>query len=181
MDIGLWILGLLRRFGPQHGYQIKKLIGEEVADFARMKLPTIYYHLQRMEAEGLLSSESEKDTNRPERRVFSITAAGDSAFVEALAALLEIEYEPSFACDALLYFADSLEESEVLASLEAHSLAMDGAVRAIESHEALALAHLPSRSGAWASAIFDHHKRHYGAEAEWARSALATLRSLGSA
>jgi len=48
------ILGLLQRFGPQHGYYIKKLISEELADFTQIKLPTIYYHLEKMNADGLL-------------------------------------------------------------------------------------------------------------------------------
>ena len=37
--IPLYILGFLLRYGPQHGYQIKKLISEQMADFTSIKLP----------------------------------------------------------------------------------------------------------------------------------------------
>jgi DNA-binding PadR family transcriptional regulator len=58
--IPFYILGLLQRFGPQHGYQLKKIIGEQLSDFTQIKLPTIYYHLEKMEADGLLAANSEK-------------------------------------------------------------------------------------------------------------------------
>ena len=34
--IPLYILGLLLRFGPQHGYQIKKLLEEQLEDFTQI-------------------------------------------------------------------------------------------------------------------------------------------------
>ncbi len=178
MSVPLYILGLLRRFGPQHGYQIKKVISEEIADFARIKLPTIYYHLQRMEGDGLLTAENEKDSNRPERRVYSITQSGETAFEEGLVSLLHIEYEPSFEGDALFYFADAVERTDILRSLEAHARVMETALRTIASHKELAMASLPAESGVWASIIFDHHKRHCEAEAAWAHEAHAVLRTL---
>jgi DNA-binding PadR family transcriptional regulator len=177
MEIPLYILGLIRRFGPQHGYQIKKAISEEIADFAKIKLPTIYYHLQRMEADGLLTAEDEKDASRPERRVYRITSAGEAVFAEGIAGLLSIEYDPAFDGDALFYFADAVEVSDIMDSLEAHARAMKAAGRAIESHEAASLAAMSAEEGAWASIIFSRHRRHYGAEASWAHEALESLRA----
>uniref|UniRef100_UPI000AEE63EC PadR family transcriptional regulator n=1 Tax=Clostridium sp. NkU-1 TaxID=1095009 RepID=UPI000AEE63EC len=65
--IPLYILGLLQRYGPQHGYQIKKIIAEQLSDFTQIKLPTIYYHLEKMETDGLLSANREKSGSRPEK------------------------------------------------------------------------------------------------------------------
>jgi DNA-binding PadR family transcriptional regulator len=65
--IPLYILGLLQRFGPQHGYQIKKIIAEQLSDFTQIKLPTIYYHLEKMEADALLTASCEKAGSRPEK------------------------------------------------------------------------------------------------------------------
>ena len=65
--VPLYILGLLTRYGPQHGYQIKKIIAESLADFTQIKLPTIYYHLTKMAENGLLSAASEKTGARPEK------------------------------------------------------------------------------------------------------------------
>ncbi len=80
MKIPFYILGLLQRFGPQHGYQIKKIIAEQLADFTQIKLPTIYYHLERMAADGLLSANLEKDSRRPEKTTYTITGKGKTAF-----------------------------------------------------------------------------------------------------
>ena len=62
--IPLYILGLLLRFGPQHGYQIKKLLEEQLEDFTQIKLPTVYYHLEKMEAAGLI--EAHRDRQEPD-------------------------------------------------------------------------------------------------------------------
>ena len=58
--IPLYVLGLLQRYGPQHGYQLKKTISEELEDFTQIKLPTIYYHLEKMESQGLFTCSTEK-------------------------------------------------------------------------------------------------------------------------
>ena len=175
MEIPLYILGLVRRFGPLHGYQIKKLVNEELADFTRIKLPTIYYHLQRMEAEGLLNAGNEKDSSRPERRVYAMTAKGEEAFEADLAGLLRMEYGPSFASDALFYFADSTDDGDIAAALEAHARGMEASLAALDAHEAVAAEHLPPESRRMASIIFDHHRRHYAAETEWARGAMSVI------
>ena len=180
MDVTLWILGLLKRFGPLHGYQIKKVISEEIADFARIKLPLIYYHLKRMEAEGLLAAESEKDSGRPERRVYSLAREGEVALADALVGLLSITYEPSFSSDALLYFADAFEPGEIELALEAHAAAMRRAGESIARYEADGLAHVHDQARIWATCIFEHHKRHYEAEADWAEAARALIIGAGN-
>jgi DNA-binding PadR family transcriptional regulator len=78
--IPLYILGLLQRFGPQHGYQIKKIIADQLADFTQIKLPTIYYHLEKMQAGGLLSVTSEKPGGRPEKSVYAVTKRASARF-----------------------------------------------------------------------------------------------------
>lgn len=47
MKVPFYILGLLMRYGPQHGYNIKQLVSDGISDFAKIKLPTIYYHLKK--------------------------------------------------------------------------------------------------------------------------------------
>ncbi len=43
---GLYILGIIKRHGPIHGYDIKQILDEHVSDFVHIKLPNIYYHLK---------------------------------------------------------------------------------------------------------------------------------------
>jgi len=90
--IPLYILGLLLRFGPQHGYQIKKLIAEQLEDFTQIKLPTVYYHLEKMEAAGLILANRDKQGARPEKTVYQVNKAGEDKFKELLHQSLQINY-----------------------------------------------------------------------------------------
>ncbi|HWQ73066.1 MAG TPA: PadR family transcriptional regulator [Desulfitobacteriaceae bacterium] len=76
--------GLLLRFGSQHGYQIKKLIEEQLEDFTQIKLPTVYYHLEKMEAAGLVTAHRDKQGTRPEKTVYQVSSAGTDKFRELL-------------------------------------------------------------------------------------------------
>jgi len=175
-DIPLFILGLLRRHGPQHGYQINKLFVENIADFARIKLPTIYYHLERLASGGFLEATPAKDTTRPERTVYALTSRGEERFIENLRELTEIAYEPAFRSDALLYFADSLPPSELSVSLNRYIDRMTQAIETIDQHEAAARTVLPDEGLVWASALFDHHRSHYRTEAQWAQRTIESLK-----
>ena len=93
--VPLYILGLLQRFGPQHGYQIKKILAEQLTDFTQIKLPTIYYHLVKMKEDGLLSASSEQPGGRPTKTVYAITEKGIDGFQSMLTALLDFNYRPS--------------------------------------------------------------------------------------
>ena len=79
--IPLYILGMLLRYGPQHGYQIKKMLMEQMADFTDIKLPTIYYHLDKMEAAGLITARNVKEGVRPEKRVYHVSDQGNRHFL----------------------------------------------------------------------------------------------------
>src|SRR3989338_4855247 len=49
----LLFLGLLKE-GPKHGYEIKRLIEEELFPFVGLKIKSIYYPLKTMEKLGLV-------------------------------------------------------------------------------------------------------------------------------
>ena len=44
----LLFLGLLKE-GPKHGYEIKKMIEEDLSQFIGLKIKSIYYPLKKME------------------------------------------------------------------------------------------------------------------------------------
>jgi DNA-binding PadR family transcriptional regulator len=176
MIIPLYILGLLLRFGPQHGYQIKKTIAEQLSDFTRIKLPTIYYHLEKMEAGGLLSACREKPGSRPEKTVYDITDKGRESFQSMLSALLEFEYRPSFPSDAVFYFSDSLEAEDIAAHLKKDVLKLQETIRSIERHQTETMRFVPEEMRAMAHIIFSHHLHHYRAELDWAVESLNSLK-----
>lgn len=173
--IPLYILGLLQRFGPQHGYQIKKIIAEQLADFTQIKLPTIYYHLEKMETDGLLSANREKPEGRPEKTIYTITDKGIVAFKNLIAGLIEFEYRPTFPSDGVFYFSDYIENAEILSHLTAYIQKLNTAISNIEKHKEETLGFVPEEDRTMVNIIFSHHEHHYRAELYWAEETLNRL------
>ena len=174
--IPLYILGLLQRFGPQHGYQIKKTIAEQLSDFTQIKLPTIYYHLEKMGADGLLSASSEKPESRPEKTIYTITDKGKESFQNMLADLLDFEYRPIFPSDGVFYFSDSLDAPNIVKHLECYIEKLRGIIGSIQKHKNETLQFAPEETKTMVQIIFSHHEHHYQAELGWAEEALHSLK-----
>lgn len=173
--IPLYILGLLQRFGPQHGYQIKKIIAEQLADFTRIKLPTIYYHLEKMKRDGLLSASSEKPGSRPEKTVYATTDKGIEAYKKMLAKLLEFEYRPVFPSDGVFYFSDQYQIAEITAHLKLYINKLKDKLSLIEKHRNETVPFIPDEVKRMVEIIFSHHEHHFQAELSWAEETLHKL------
>jgi len=173
--IPLYILGLLQRYGPQHGYQIKKIIAEQLSDFTQIKLPTIYYHLEKMQSDGLLNASNEKADNRPEKTIYTITEKGIANFIYKLKSSLTLEYRPTFPSDAIFYFSDHLEISEISSHLTAYIQKLKVIIATIQNHRIDTLRFVPKESQKMVFIIFDHHERHYQSELAWAIESLDSL------
>lgn len=173
--IPLYILGFLLRYGPQHGYQIKKHLAEQMADFTNIKLPTIYYHLEKMEAEGLIAAHEEREGLRPEKRVYEILPAGEERFAQLLAGTLELEYRPNFAVDGALYFSDHISPENFATALRCHAANLRDSLARIALHRGQVLPHIPAGMQPSAELIFSHHELHYRAELDWAEQAIRSM------
>lgn len=173
--IPLYILGMLLRFGPQHGYQLKKLMEEQLADFTQIKLPTVYYHLEKMEEAGLVSARRDKQGARPEKTVYQVNDAGALKFRSLLKQTLEFSYRPSFEGDAAFYFADSLPNSELAEKTAQYAAQLEQTLAYIFQHRDETLAQLPRDYRKIAGIIFEHHILHYQAELAWAQNALKQI------
>jgi DNA-binding PadR family transcriptional regulator len=173
--IRVYILGMLERFGPRHGYQIKSDISEQLADFTRIKLPVIYYHLEKMDADGLIRGTREKSGNRPEKTRYEVTEKGRAAFLEMLEGILDFEYRPSFPEDAAFYFSDRLEPAGLAEALDRHIRNLRGTLRELEKHREETMPCIPLDYRPMAGIIFSHHEHHYRAELEWAEESLSRL------
>ena len=170
--IPLYILGLLLRFGPQHGYQIRKLILDQLSDFTQIKLPTIYYHLERMEADGYLMASTEKPGSRPEKTVYTITEKGIQEFKNLLDQLLEFEYKPLFSFDGAFFFSDHLDTEKLISSLQAYENRLQESIESIKRHREETLQFIPIDMRTPAGIIFNHHELHYQAELKWVQETL---------
>jgi PadR family transcriptional regulator AphA len=72
-------------FGESTGYEIRKLSVEGVyAYFVEASYGAIYPALARLESEGLVTCREQSQSGKPARKVYSITDAGRTAFIEAL-------------------------------------------------------------------------------------------------
>jgi DNA-binding PadR family transcriptional regulator len=84
MDVRTICLGILTR-ADATGYQIKKLFEEDgYQHFIEASFGSIYPALNRLTEEGLVSVREEAQQKRPDRKVYSITQAGRTAFLAAL-------------------------------------------------------------------------------------------------
>lgn len=173
--VPLYILGLIKRYGPQHGYQIRKTIAEQLADFTQIKLPTIYYHLTKMASDGLLTAASEKPGARPEKTVYSVTDKGEAAYRKLLAGLLQAEYRPAFVNDAVFYFSDHNSPAELRRYLQHYTKTLRNTLGVIGAHRKETLLFVPDDARTMVDILFSHHEHHYKAELSWA---LETLRGL---
>ena len=77
-----------RRIEEFHGYQLATMLKEGASHRLLTAYGTLYRALSRLEAMGLLASRWEDSAtfareNRPARRLYTLTAAGSAAAVEA--------------------------------------------------------------------------------------------------
>lgn len=141
--VPLYILGMLLRYGPRHGYQIRKALAEQMADFTDIKLPTIYYHLEKMEAAGLITAQSVKEGGRPEKRVYQVSESGKDHFDKLLYKTLDIHYRPTFEVDAALFFSDHLDRLAFLEAMKKHALNLRKSLTHINEHRKQVIPCLP--------------------------------------
>lgn len=166
---------MLQRYGPQHGYRLKQILEEEVSDFAKIKLPTIYYHLQKLAIEGHVSEMADRDGNRPEKTIYAVTKSGVSRFAEMLDEQLAADYSPEFSVDGVLYFRDCIGGDELLQALKAKGAELRSKVARLKRHEAESSRYIPEAGKLGAELIFAHHLAHLEAELAWLEKCAATL------
>lgn len=167
MKIPFYILGLLLRYGPQHGYRLKQIIDDTISDFAKIKLPTIYYHLDKLKNQGYITETPDKYGNRPEKMVYSITDKGTKYFDDLLAKQLKESYSPEFPIDGVLYFIEKTDRNNLLKELIYKKTELSNKIEALEKHKENALNNMPQIGRPSAEIIFQHHILHLKAELEW--------------
>jgi len=174
--VPIYILGMLLRFGPQHGYQIKKLISDNLSDFTQIKLSLIYYHLDKMQKDGLLHAVHDNESNRLEKTVYSVTDKGREKFSDGLKALLHMEYHPVFEADAMFYFSDNIAKKDLVEHLKQYAEQLKAQISIIEKHKIESFQFIPDEMKSSAEVIFLHHELHYKVELEWAQKAIVLMK-----
>jgi PadR family transcriptional regulator AphA len=119
VDVRTICLGILTR-GDATGYEIKNLFQDDgYQHFVEASFGSIYPALNRLTEEGLVSVRAEAQEKRPDRKVYSITAAGRSAFIASLLKPLPEDRHRSPFVFAML-FSDLLPEGRVASMLDGY-------------------------------------------------------------
>ncbi|MDA3936013.1 MAG: PadR family transcriptional regulator [Actinomycetota bacterium] len=113
----LLVLGLLR-MQEMHGYQLAEMVESHFGGSSRIKKPTLYDTLKRLDAEGSVTSRSEQEGNRPPRTVYSLTPQGQEEFLELLRDSIGTYREPDLRDESALMFLSVLPAEEVRSLLE---------------------------------------------------------------
>jgi DNA-binding PadR family transcriptional regulator len=119
MDVRTICLGILSR-GDATGYEIKKLFEDDgYQHFVEASFGSIYPALNRLTQEGMVSVRSEPQDKRPDRKVYSITEAGRTAFINSLMKKLPEDRHRSPFVFAML-FSHLLPQPRVIEMLDTY-------------------------------------------------------------
>ena len=168
MENKLLLLGLLRR-QEMHGYQLFEFIDRDLGYCTDLKKSTAYYMLNKMAQDGWIEEEMIQDGNRPPRRVYRMTPAGEAAYQQLLRKNLEGYSPVTFKGDVSLAFIDDLDQDEARQLLELRRAALQSALAEVQATPPHA------GSGQW---VIDHQIFHLHTELNWLEVVFARLQSI---
>ncbi|MCA9992374.1 MAG: PadR family transcriptional regulator [Pseudomonadales bacterium] len=165
MERELLLLGLLRQEG-MHGYQLHDFIESFMQTCVDLKKSTAYYLLDKLAQAGLVDQTEEREGNRPVRRVYHLTPAGEAMYQQLLRENLS-GYQPArFAGNVGLTFLDDLPAGEAIYHLQQ---------RRTQLAAALSQAQQAPRHKGSLQLIIEHQIMHLQAELTWLDSLVSRL------
>lgn len=116
MEKELMILGIVR-MQRLHGYRLWELL-KEIPMGVRLRRSNAYRILDSLAERGYVRTTVEREGNRPERRVFEITPAGEAEFDRILRASLSDDAVVDLPNSVGLNYLDALPAGEAAKLLE---------------------------------------------------------------
>ena len=165
MDRQLLLLGLLR-MERMHTYQLNDLLERRLNYITDLKKSTAYYILKKLAESGDVIDQTERQGNRPERRVYEITPQGEDHFTELLAHNLGIFQPPTFADEIGVLFMHQLPADQVHAALEKKREAAQAELEKLGEH----VDHGPASPVQY---VIEHRRAHLRIDLEWIDRLLA--------
>lgn len=112
------LLGLLNH-GDMTGYDMKRMFDDSISHFWYASISQIYRELNDLERKGYLSSVTLPQADRPDKRVYSITPDGRSAFTEWITHFPEtFSREKRDEFSLRLFFGANLADAELAGQFE---------------------------------------------------------------
>ncbi len=167
MERELLLLGLLRS-QEMHGYQLHEAIDSHLGMGVQLTKPTAYRLLSNMAEDGWVTHREEQDGNRPPRRVYAITAQGETAFQRLLRENLATYQPVEFTCHIGLAFLDELSAAEALPLLSERRAAMEGFLESM---------HARGEHPGSLQLMLEHQVHLLAAELEWLDTVIARIQT----
>ena len=181
MSLKHGLLGLLN-YGSMTGYELDKAFKNSLAFFWQAKTSQIYRELDAMEKSGWLISERIIQTEKPNKRVYSLTGRGKEELAAWLAAPEPDISEAMYVKSAFLmrvFFAGETSKEEALKLLRQYRaecqesiLGLSAADSAIEQHQTSA--NNEEKVAYWKMTVL-YGKIYYQAGIEWTEQAITLL------
>ncbi|MFH1504292.1 MAG: PadR family transcriptional regulator [Candidatus Omnitrophota bacterium] len=112
----LIILGILKQ-GPRHGYEIKKIVKDELGVFTSLENKSIYYPLKIMKDRGLIEKHTDREQGGVLKYIYTITSQGNKEFLNLAMKAFLSQRRPFIDIDIPLYFLPYLDKKEVFVRL----------------------------------------------------------------
>lgn len=165
MERELLLLGLLQK-EEMHGYQLHEFIDSFMQTCVDLKKSTAYYLLEKMAKDGYVTRTEEREGNRPPRRVYHLTPAGEARLLDLLRQNLATYLPAKFPGDTGLTFLDNLPTTEAITLLQQ---------RRVQLAEALAIVEqAPPHTGSL-QFMLEHQHIHIQSELTWLESVIERL------
>lgn len=183
MSLKYGLLGLLN-YGEMTGYDLSKVFEDSLNHFWRAQKSQIYRELKDMEKSGWVDARMVLQSDRPNKRIFAITAAGREALAawlgQPLGASFQQPHEPLL---LQLFFSGALPVEESRGQIAAFRDYCRGAVELLQSQPAQAIDFYSPEGNSELDPLFwrftaEYGQRYYQMCWEWAESMLETLDSL---
>ena len=130
----LILMGLLMK-GDNHGYNLKKIVEEELSALVNVDNTSIYYTLNKMEKEGLVVYNTVANSKRPQKHLYSLTEKGKNEFKKLLLANMSNNKRPLLNIDISLYFIDMIDKEEALNRLDKRQKELRKIIYLLKSQE----------------------------------------------
>ena len=132
MDVPTLCLAVLAH-GPASGYEIKKELEEGAyAHFFRASFGSIYPALAELSRAGLVTCENVEQEGRPDKKVYSLTPAGERSLIDELL-ITPPRHKVRSEFLVLMYFAHLLPPTRLAAIIDERIAEWERAVAGIEA------------------------------------------------
>jgi DNA-binding PadR family transcriptional regulator len=165
----LILLGILQE-GKTHGYRLNEYVTHAMNLYTDIKKSTVYYTLGKLEKDGYVEHETQREGKRPERRVYQITKKGRAHFLQLLRDNLGEFARNYFNDDIGIAFMDQLSAQEVQELLETKRGLVQSTLKQFKE--------VPEHGSNW-KYVISHNVAHLKADLTWINTMISDLTKKG--